>query len=278
MDIEKSVAAHYGDEALGQRLLDALAAAGLNIDRLNPDELAPVDEFHIGGRQATVDLATELELRPGLRLLDVGSGIGGPARYFAHAHGCEMVGIDLTEAFVRVATDLTRRAGLSAKARFHQGSALDLPFEAASFDGATLIHVGMNIEDKARLFANVRHVLRPGGVFGIFDLMRTAEGALEFPVPWSNRPETSFVAEPTAYRAQLEAAGFAVLKERNRRDFALAFFREMRAKAEAAKASGKPMLSTQLIMGPEFPQKMKNAMNAVEAGIIAPVELICRAG
>ena len=275
MDIERSVATHYGDEALGKRLFEALTAAGLDIERLSPDELAPVDEFHIGGRPATVDFAAQLGLRPGLRLLDVGSGIGGPARYFAHAHNCEVVGIDLTETFVRIAVDLTRRAGLSKRVSFRQGSALDLPFEAASFDGATMIHVGMNIADKARLFANVRKVLRPGGFFGIFDLMRTGEGALEFPVPWSNRPETSFVVEPAAYRKLLEAAGFTVLKERNRRDFALAFFREMREKAQAA--GGAPPLGAPLIMGADFKEKLRHAAEAIERGVLAPVELICRA-
>ncbi len=277
MDTERSVAAHYDDEALGRRLLDALGSAGHDIERLTPDQLAPVDEFHIGGRQATAEFAAQLGLHPGLRLLDVGSGIGGPARYFAHAHGCHVVGIDLTEAFVRVATDLTRRAGLSNAVKFRQGSALDLPFEAERFDAATLIHVGMNIEDKASLFAGVRAALKPGGCFGIFDLMRTGAGDLAFPVPWSSRPETSFVVEPATYRKLLEAAGFTVVKERSRRDFALSFFREMRERADAAKASGQPMMGIQLIMGADFPDKMRNVMAGVEHGVIAPVELIARA-
>ncbi len=274
MDIEQRVAAHYGDEALGRRLLEALALAGLDVDRLSPDELAPVDEFHVGGRQATVDFAEQLGLHPGLRLLDIGSGIGGPARYFASAFGCDVVGIDLTDVFVRVATDLTRRSGLSTRVSFHQGSALDLPFEAASFDRATMIHVGMNIDDKAKLFRSVRTVLRPGGIFGVYDLMRTGLGDLEFPVPWSNRPETSFVVEPAAYRKSLEAAGFAVVVERNRRDFALDFFREMRAKAEAA--GGTPPLGTPLIMGAGFKEKLRHAAEAIERGVIAPIELFAR--
>jgi ubiquinone/menaquinone biosynthesis C-methylase UbiE len=278
MDVERNVAAHYDDAALGERLLGALAAAGLDIEHLSADTLAPVDEFHIGGRQATVEFAAQFGVRATMRLLDVGSGIGGPARYFAAAHGCQVTGIDLTEAFVRVARDLTRRAGLSRSVSFHHGSALALPFERASFDGAYMIHVGMNIEDKAKLFTEVRGVLKPGGSFGIFDLMRTGEGDLVFPVPWSSRPETSFVVEVVAYRKLLEAAGFTVLKQRVRRDFALAFFREMQAKAAAAKASGQPMLGTQLIMGADFPNKMRNAIEGIERGLIAPVEQICRAG
>ncbi len=275
MNIEQSIAAHYGDETFGKRLLEALSASGLDINRLSPDELAPIDEFHIGGRLATAELAAQLGLRPGLKLLDVGSGIGGPARYLAHAFGCEVIGIDLTEAFVRIATDLTRRASLSNRVKFQQGSALDLPFEAASFDGATMLHVGMNIDDKPRLCRAVRKVLRPGAFFGIYDLMRMGPGYIEFPVPWSSRPETSFVVEPSAYRAALEAAEFTLSKERNRRDFALDFFRDMQAKAKAAGGGASP-LGPALIMGPEFKDKLRHVVEAIERGAIAPIELIAR--
>lgn len=277
MNLEHSVAAQYDDQALGERVLGALAAAGLNVEHLDVGELAPLDEFHIGGRKATAEFAAQLGLRPGLNVLDVGSGIGGPARHLASAYGCRVTGIDLTESFVRLATDLTRRTGLSDRVTFRLGSALALPFEPASFDAATMIHVGMNIEDKAGLFASVRKVLKRGGVFGIYDIMHFEAGALTFPVPWSSKPQTSFVAPLAEYRSLLATAAFVVEKERVRRDFALAFFREMRAQAEAAKASGKPMLGTQLIMGPTFPQKMQNAVAGVEGGVIAPVELICRA-
>jgi SAM-dependent methyltransferase len=275
MDIERDVAAHYGDAALAQRLLGALSAAGLDTERLSVDDLAPVDEFHVGGRQATVDFAAQVGLRPGMKLLDVGSGIGGPARYFAQAHECAVTGIDLTDVFVRLATDLSRRAGLAGKTEFRQGSALALPFSPASFDGATLIHVGMNIADKARLFAGVRAVLKPGGVFGIFDLMRIGAGEIEFPVPWADRPETSFVEPAATYRGLLAAAGFTVEKERDRRAFALDFFRQMRARAEAA--GGAPPLGPPLIMGPGFQDKLRHVAEAVGRGVLAPVELVARA-
>jgi ubiquinone/menaquinone biosynthesis C-methylase UbiE len=189
-----------------------------------------------------------------------------------------VTGIDLTESFVHVATDLTRRAGLADLVTFRQGSALSLPFPPRSFDAATMIHVGMNIEDKAALFSGVNKVLRPGGRFGIFDIMELESGALTFPVPWSSKPDTSFVAPLADYRRMLSDSGFIVEKERNRRDFAIAFFSEMREKALAAKTSGKLSPSPQqLIMGPDFQGKMKNAVSAVERGLIAPVELICRA-
>jgi len=276
--VERRVAAHYGDQALGRRILAALAAAGADIDHLTLDDLAPVDEFHIGGRAATAEFASRMGLRANQRVLDVGSGICGPAPFMASSRQCQVTGIDLTEAFVDVANDLTRRTGLGERVAFRQASALALSFEPASFDGATMIHVGMNIEDKAALFANVRRVLKPGAVFGIYDLMRTAPGGPVYPVPWSSRPETSFLDDVPTYRRLLEGAGFTIEGERNRRDLALDFFREMRARAEAAAASsGPPPPSTQLIMGPDFPEKMRNARESIERGQLAPVELIARA-
>jgi SAM-dependent methyltransferase len=151
MNIEQSVAQHYTHGRLEQAILDAAAAAGKDIDRLQVDDLAAADEFHIGGRKATAELAQQLGLRPDMRLLDIGSGLGGAARYFAHRHGCTVNGIDLTEEYVVTANALARRVGLSDQVVCRQGSALDMPFPAASFDGAYMLHVGMNIADKGCL-------------------------------------------------------------------------------------------------------------------------------
>src|SRR5260221_6860397 len=117
-----------------------------------------------------------MELRAGLRLLDVGSGLGGPARYFAAKHGCRVTGIDLTEEFVRVAGSLTKRTKLDGLVEFRQGSALELPFERDAFDRAYMIHVGMNIADKAGIFLEVRPGMKPDGLFTIFDIIRTGDG------------------------------------------------------------------------------------------------------
>jgi SAM-dependent methyltransferase len=153
MTLEQSVAQHYTLGSLERVILDALAASGKDLDRLTPADLAPVDEFHIGGRQATVDLAAQMETGAGLHLLDIGSGLGGASRYFAQEQGCRVTGIDLTDEFVRTAGALARRVGLENQVSYRQGSALALP---GSFDGAYMLHVGMNVEDKQRLFAEIR--------------------------------------------------------------------------------------------------------------------------
>ena len=147
-----------------------------------------------------------------------------------------------------------------------------MPFPDASFDGAYMMHVGMNIEDKEKLAAEVARVLRPGAVFGIYDIMRTAPGDLAYPVPWAAAPDLSAVAEPQRYQSALEAAGFRVTAERNRRDFALAFFEELRAKNAAA--GGPPPLGLHLLMGRHTPDKVANTIANVSKGLIAPIEMV----
>lgn len=273
MEIEQAVSRHYAHGALEQTILSALAAAGKDVNLLTTKDLAPVDEFHVGGRQATMAFAEQFGLRPGMRLLDIGCGLGGAARYFAQEHGCEVSGIDLSDEYVGVANALAARVGLAGRVSCQQGSALALPFAAGSFDGAYMFHVGMNIEDKSKLFAQVRRVLRPSGLFGIYDVMRLSAGDLSYPVPWAGGEDCSFVADAAGYRRALEAQGFEVLKERSRRDFALEVFAQMRARGAAA---GPAPLGLHLVMGANAGQKVKNMMADISAGLIAPTELVCR--
>jgi len=188
MSSEAKVAGHYGQGRLEELILGAVAREGKDPENLTAGNLSGVDEFHVGGLEATQELAKQMELRAGLRLLDVGSGIGGPARYFAGEHGCRVTGIDLTEEFVRVAGTLAKRTKLDGLAEFRQGSALEMPFERDTFDGAYMIHVGMNIADKAGIFREVRRVVKTGGLFTIFDIVgtgvgRTGGGTIRYPVP-----------------------------------------------------------------------------------------------
>lgn len=276
MELEQSVAQHYTHGSLEGAIFGALAALGKDLDHLAPADLAPVDEFHIGGRQATTDFAAELEIEPGLHLLDIGSGLGGASRYFARERRCRVTAIDLTQEYVRAAEALAKRVGLENQVSYQHGSALALPFAPRSFDGAYMLHVGMNIQDKARLFAEVQRVLKPGGIFGIYDVMReSGEGDLSFPVPWASSPDTSFVESAITYRCLLESAGFEVQKERSRREFAVEFFRQMRARA--TEGGGPPPLGLHILMGTSAPQKVANMIDNLERGLIAPTEIISRA-
>ena len=274
MNTDPRIVEHYTHGSLEKAILDALLVAGRDPDRLKPADLAPVDEFHIGGRQATIDFAEQLGAARGAHLLDIGCGLGGASRYFAHVLGCRVTGIDLTDEYVRVADALSTRTGLGALVSYRQGSALSLPFEPGTFDGAYMLHVGMNIADKPKLFAEVRRVSKPRALFGIYDVMRERDGELTYPVPWAASPETSFVETAATYRRLLSAAGFEVVKERSRREFAIEFFRQLRARLAQ---SGPPPLGLHILMGATSSQKVANMISLLERGLIAPTELIGRA-
>jgi ubiquinone/menaquinone biosynthesis C-methylase UbiE len=268
------VSKHYTHGGLIESIRAGLASLGKAADTVTVDDLAPVDEFHIGGRRASEDFLDQLGLTVEQHVLDVGCGLGGAARFVANRYGCRVTGIDLTAEYVETGNALCKWVGLDQRASLHQGTALALPFVDRSFDGAYMLHVGMNIEDKEGLALEVGRVLRPGSLFGIYDVMRTGPGELAYPVPWAATSDLSEVAEPERYKQALRAAGFAVTAERNRRDFALAFFAEL--KARTAAAGGPPPLGLHLLMGRSTPEKVHNMIDNISQGRIAPVELIAR--
>ncbi len=274
MSSEAKVAGHYTRGGLEETILQAVRRMGLDPERLSAIDLAPADEFHVGGLDATRELAAGMELAPGMRILDVGSGIGGPARYFAAEHQCKVTGVDLTQEFVQVARSLTQRTKLHHLVEFVQGSALDLTFKPETFDRAYMIHVGMNIADKAGVFREVRRMLKPGGKFAIFDIVRTGDAPIAYPVPWASSEETSFVVGTESYRDALEKAGFHVDRERLRTAFAIEFTE--RAIARAAQ-NGQPALALHLLMGDLAPVMIKNVLAMMKQGVLAPVEFFARA-
>ncbi len=274
MSGETAVADHYTHGALLAAIRSGVEALGKTPETVTVDDLAPIDEFHIGGRKASEHFLGQLSLSAETQVLDVGCGLGGGARFAASRFGCRVTGIDLTAEFVETGQALCTWVGLENRVELRQGSALDLPFEPARFDAAYMMHVGMNIADKARLIAEVARVLKPGGTFGIYDIMRSGEGELTFPVPWAEAAATSAVEPPETYKEALAAAGFAVAAEENRRDFALAVFAETAAKMAAA--GGPPPLGIHLLMGATRAEKVKNMVENVSAGRIAPIELIAK--
>ncbi|RUX03241.1 MULTISPECIES: methyltransferase domain-containing protein [unclassified Mesorhizobium] len=277
--VEPGIARHYEISGLEERIIAALADTGVDVAHLRAGDLEAVDEFHIGGVAATRDLISQLGLKPGARLLDIGSGIGGPARFVANNAGVDVTGIDLTQSYVDIATSLSRRTGMAGKTHFVQGSALDMPFAKAGFDAAMILHVGMNLPDKAKLMSEAARVLKPGGVFAVYDVMRLKDGALTYPLPWASNETISFVATPDDYRSAAAAAGFSVTAERPRGAFAVEFFAAMRARLAAAQAEGrKPSPGLGLVMGEDARTKMANLIAALEGGILAPVELLLRLG
>lgn len=272
-DRSSSVVAHYSHGALLAAILRGLAARGKATDRVDSDELAAGDEFHIGGREATSALFDQLDWRPGVHVLDVGCGIGGPARYLARHRGARVTGVDLSPEFVEVARELTLRCGLAEVVDFQVGNGLALPIPDGGVDAACLLHVGMNIEDKARLFAEVRRVVRPGGWFAVYDVMRVGAGEIDYPVPWASDAGTSFVAERDTYRRLLEQAGFRIGHERDRRVFGVESFARLRA----SWSEGPPPLGPHIVVGQDFATKVANLVAAMQRGFLAPTEMISTA-
>lgn len=274
MSGEHVVADHYTHGTLLDAIRSGVEALGKTPETITIDDLAPIDEFHIGGRQASEDFLIQLPLDAETHALDVGCGLGGGARYAASRFGCRVTGIDLTPEFIETGQVLCEWVGLHDQITLRQGSALEMPFDDGSFDAAYMMHVGMNILDKSGLFSEVSRVLKPGALFGVYDVMETGNSSLTFPVPWAETSATSALAAPEFYKSALEDAGFTVTAERNRRDFALDFFAELSAKAAAA--DGPPPLGLHILMGATRAEKVKNMVENVSAGRVAPVELIAR--
>jgi SAM-dependent methyltransferase len=271
---KNEVADHYTHGSLLDAIRTGLETTGKTPETVTIHDLAPIDEFHIGGRIASEEFLGQLALTDGIHALDVGCGLGGGARFAVHQFGCQVSGVDLTPEFVETGQALCGWLGLGDQVHLQQGSALELPFADGHFDAAYMMHVGMNIADKKALFAEVSRVLKPGAVFGVYDVMQTGPGEMTYPVPWASTSATSALAAPQDYKSALESAGFDIKAERNRRDFALQFFADLSAKVAAA--GGPPPLGSHILMGEDRAEMVKNMVTNITAGRIAPVEIVAR--
>lgn len=250
----------------------ALEVAGLDRAALRPADLAPVDEFHIRGRAATLEVIEALALTADSHVLDLGSGLGGPARTIAELTGCTVTGIDLTPELCEVATALSEWTGLSDRTRFHVGDATATALPDASVDAALTIHVAMNIADKPALYAEAFRVLRRGGRFVAYDVLQGEGGDIHYPVPWANDPSTSFLATTEDMRAMLPAAGFDVISEVDSSDESLAWFQEMRARIDR---DGPPPVTFAAFLGDAFGQMAKNQVRNLAERRIRTVMYTC---
>ncbi len=257
----QTVADHYKRRALGDVILAALTAAGIDIEHLTPDDLAPVDEFHSGGRNATVRLAQLAQIDGSERVLDVGCGIGGPSRYLASRFGCRMTGLDLTADFIALAGMLAQRTRLADKVTYRQGDALDLPFADASFDLVWSQNAAMNIADRDRLYAEMRRVLTPSGRLALQEIAAGPGGEPFYPTPWASDKSISFLITPDATRAALERIGFRMVAWQDTTEEAL---EQQRARAKALETGSLPPLGLHIVIGEAFPTVTKNMLRNLQ--------------
>jgi SAM-dependent methyltransferase len=263
MTTERTVRDHYSRDDLEGVVLDALRRAGVDVDHLQVDDLGGIDQLHAGGVASTEHLLDALGVDAATQLLDVGSGIGGGARVAAARHGCQVTGVDLSPDFVEVARALTERVGLAERVTFDLGSATSMPYDDATFDRAMLNHVGMNLPEKDRVFAEVRRVLRPDGRFAVFEQMRVGDGDLTYPMPWAEDASSSFVETRERYVELLTGAGFEIERDEDR-----------------TAAAGPPepgALTPAAVFGAGFVERIGNNVAATMSGTLGAVLLVARA-
>lgn len=269
-DVKQVHDAEYAIPDIGERIVAALEAAGIPPEEWTPEILGPADQIHGGGLLQTQLHAGMVDITPDMHLIDIGCGIGGPARYFATAHGCRVTGIDLTQEYIDAAQLLTGKVGLDDRVTFDCGDATALPYDDGAFDMAWALNVTMNIEDRAGFYAGVRRVLKPGGKFAISELGQGPGGAPYYPLTWAREPAYSFLMPPDEMRALLETSGFRVLE-----------WVDEAARRKAA-ADGPPPeaasvetpLTIEMTRGADYPDRRKNSGRSAKEGRLTNVMLV----
>ena len=274
MPDDHNVTAHYGRGNLRERLDAALTEDGVDPGRPTIETLAPYDQFHGRGIEATTEMADALQVAAGDHILDIGSGIGGPARYMAQRFGCRVTGIDLTAEFCEVARHLTRLLGLQRSVKFELGNALAMPFEDSTFDGAYSMNVSMNIADKAGFYREIRRVLRPGAWLMLSEIAEGPGPDPDYPTPWARSAATSFLTTRADTLRALGEAGFDIVHSRDTREQALAFGGRSREMVERGEKP--PHRAVQLIHGEIAKQAMANTARGLAEQRIIPIEILSR--
>ena len=285
---------HYERDGLVARVDDALTNAGFSDKKLSLADIAPLDQFHTRGLEATAELAADLRVDADSQVLDIGSGLGGPARYFADKYGCTVQGIDLTQSFVDTANYLTERTGLSAQVSFECGSALALPYEDNKFDVAFTQHVAMNIENRELFYAEAFRVLKPGGQLGLYDVIAAESGSVGavgnggesgdgggvgevyFPVPWAENAATSFLLSATSLRAILEKQGFEITVWSDRTKVTLDWFVDLAKQQQTESPQSQPPVALNIVVGADFPTGTRNLKRSLQEGRVGILEAVVR--
>jgi ubiquinone/menaquinone biosynthesis C-methylase UbiE len=269
--VNEAIQTHYTRADLGDVILTALEKAGKDLNRLTPEDLAPIDQFHIRGRTATLELARAAGLDAAKHVLDVGSGVGGTSRCLAKEFGCRVTGIDLTDEYCRAAAMLSAKTDLAHLVDFRQGDATKLPFDDQAFDVVWTEHVAMNIPDKTRLYKEMHRVLKPGGTLAIYDVLAGPSGPVVFPVPWARTPETSFLVSPNELRKLLEESGFTVADWSDTTEAAREWFVTL---AEKIRKECFPSLGFHLLLGADFKAMAQNQGRNLQEGRIVLAQIV----
>jgi SAM-dependent methyltransferase len=267
------IESHWARGDVYALIVSALQQAGKSPDSLTVEDLAPVDHFHARGFPATVDLADHLPIKSTDHVLDIGCGIGGPARYFAKRFGCRVSGVDITGPFIDAANKLTALLGMTGQVSVEQGDALSLSYRGETFDGAYSQHVTMNIPDRAQFFAEAFRVLKPGAFFGLTEHGLGPVGDPYHPLPWSEDGTGEWLATPEETVERLSGAGFVDIDVQHSGPKYIAAYGQMIAAAERGEL---PTLGIHILLGDNALQKARNSKRSIEEGRTHPIQVICR--
>ena len=274
MSSNGEISTYYSRGNLFDRLNAALEADGVDPSRPSIEALAPYDQFHTRGLEATEEIAALINAGPDDHILDIGSGIGGPARYFAARSGCRVTGIDLTPDFCELARHLTHLLALDDKVEIKLGDALRMPFADASFDGAYSMNVSMNIADKAAFYREIHRVLKPGGWLVLSEIAQGDGGDVRYPTAWAQSEHTSFLSTPEETQSGLKAVGFEIVQLRSTIEQAREF--GARARAMVERGEKPPHRAIALVHGDGAKEAMANMAHALSNLCAVPVEVFAR--
>jgi ubiquinone/menaquinone biosynthesis C-methylase UbiE len=267
-----SVQQHYHQEHLFETIIAAFEKSGISPTGITRQLLAPADEFHVRGREVTTELAQRSGLQAGMQLLDVGCGIGGPARFLAGEYDCHATGIDLTAEYIRTATLLSQLTGQEHQTTFITADALQMPFAGDSFDMAWTQHVQMNIADKENLYKEIYRVVKPGGRFIYYDILSTTGEAIHFPVPWAGNSSLSFLITGEELHSHLINAGFEIVETSDQTIAGMEFLEKLKSRIQQ---QGLPPISLKLVVEELFEEKFSNLYTNFKEGKIKLESGIC---
>ena len=268
MKYEEAINNQYGKSNLGAQILATLKSKGFDTAQKIRDVLAPIEELHLRGRRATLELAKEVNLNKNMKVLDVGCGIGGSSRTLVSNFGCNVTGIDLCEEFCRAAELINERLGYSNTIDIQQGDALDMPFNSSSYDSVFIQHVLMNIENKERLISEIFRLLRPKGRLALNTICAGSVNPIHFPVIWANNPSISFLRSPNELRQVLVTSGFKELLWRDDTKKVLEEIQTMRSKPP----SNKPRPISLALIVNDTREKWKNIVRNLKEGRIVVIQ------
>jgi ubiquinone/menaquinone biosynthesis C-methylase UbiE len=267
----KHIHGYYSPNDLYNKIIKGLNELGTDLSKVTLDDLQPVDEFHIRGDAATKELIKLANFTPDMHILDIGCGVGGSTRRLSHETGCCVTGIDLSDEYIDAAERLTQLLNMQERVKFHATSALDLPFDDNTFDGAWSIQMNMNVEDKLGWLKEAYRVIKPGGRAVLYEVCGHKNTPIHFPVPWAQDSSMSFLVPPESFRDVITSAGFEIEVWNDKTDLAQKAFANM---PEPIGEQNLPELGVHLLVGNDIRTKAFNLRRNLDDERVSLIETV----